>query len=74
MASGGALTAVARGDVEVEDGVLVLRRIHVAFTLKDVAADKRAAAERAHQVFRDRCPVYRSLYRAIQITTDMTFV
>ena len=60
--------------MEVEDGVLVLRRIHVAFSLRDVAADKRAAAERAHDVFKDKCPVYRSLYRAIQITTDMSFV
>ena len=74
MASGGALTAVARGEVEVEDGVLVLRRIHVVFTLKDVAEDTRPAAERAHQVFKDKCPVYRSLYRAIQITTDLTIV
>jgi uncharacterized OsmC-like protein len=54
----------------VEDGVLVLRRIHVVFRLAD-AADKAAAAERAHDVFKQKCPVYRSLYRAIDITTEL---
>jgi uncharacterized OsmC-like protein len=63
---------VARGEVEVEDGVLVLRRIHVVFTLNAVAAEKVAAAERAHEVFKPRCPIYRSLYRAIDITTELT--
>ena len=71
MASGDRLKAVARGAVEVEDGVLVLRRIHVVFTLKDAATDKVAAAERAHEVFKPKCPVYRSLYRAIDITTEL---
>ena len=58
--------------MEVEDGVLVLRRIRVAFVLKEVPADKIEAAQRAHQVFKDRCPVYRSLHRAIDITTELT--
>jgi len=62
---------VARGEVEVEEGVLVLRRIHVTFTLKNVDADKVEAAERAHDVFKPKCPVYRSLYKAIDITTDL---
>jgi uncharacterized OsmC-like protein len=66
------LTAVANGEVEAEDGVLVLRRIHVAFTLKDVQPDKMATARRAHEVFKDKCPVYRSIYRAISITTELT--
>lgn len=62
---------MARGEVEVEEGVLVLRRIHVVFTLKDVDADKRPAAERAHEVFKPKCPVYRSLHRSIDITTEL---
>jgi uncharacterized OsmC-like protein len=74
VASGDRLEAVARGEVEVEDGVLVLRRIHVVFTLKDVASDKVAAAERAHEVFKTKCPVYRSLHRAIDITTQLDMV
>jgi uncharacterized OsmC-like protein len=70
----GRLTAVAHGEVEVEDGVLVLRRIHVVFTLKEVEADKAAAAERAHEVFKPKCPVYRSLHRAIDITTELNLL
>ena len=51
--------------------MLVLRRIHVAFTLFETGADKAAAAERAHEVFKPKCPVYRSLHRAIAITTGL---
>ena len=64
---------MARGEVEVEDGVLVLRRIHVVFGLKDVDADKVAAAERAHEIFKPKCPIYRSLHTAIDITTELSF-
>jgi uncharacterized OsmC-like protein len=59
--------------VEVEEGVLVLRRIHVVFTLRGIAAEKVEAAQRAHQVFKERCPIYRSIYRAIDITTELGF-
>jgi uncharacterized OsmC-like protein len=62
---------LARGEVEVEEGVLVLRRVHVTFTLKGVSPDKVATAERAHEVFKPKCPIYRSLYRAIFITTAL---
>jgi uncharacterized OsmC-like protein len=43
------------------------------FTLNDVSPDKVEAAERAHAVFKDRCPVYRSLHRSIDVTTELTF-
>jgi hypothetical protein len=62
---------VAYGEVEVEEGVLVLRRIHVVFSLEHVAADKIDAATRAHEVFKMKCPVYRSVYRAIDVTTEL---
>ena len=67
----GHLAAVAHGEVETEDGVLVLRRIHVVFTLSGAAADKIDAATRAHEVFKMKCPVYRSVYRAIEVTTEL---
>lgn len=54
--------------------MLVLRRIHVVFTLKGVAPGKVTAAERAHDVFKDKCPVYRSVHRAIDVTTELTIV
>lgn len=43
----------------------------MAFTLLEPAADKVAAAERAHEVFKPKCPIYRSLHRAIAITTAL---
>jgi uncharacterized OsmC-like protein len=57
--------------VEVDEGVLVLRRIHVVFSLNGVPADKIESAQRAHDVFKTKCPVYRSVYRAIDVTTEL---
>jgi hypothetical protein len=66
---------LARGEVEAaEDGVLVLRRVHVALTLKDVSPDKVEAARRAHDGFKTKCPVYRSLHTAVDITTELSLV
>jgi uncharacterized OsmC-like protein len=71
VASGERLKAVAHGEVEADDGVLVLRRVHVVFTLSGVSPDKVETAERAHGAFKSKCPVYRSLHRAIEITTEL---
>ncbi len=65
------MTAVAHGEVEVEGGVLVLRRIHVVFVLTGAAEESTDAAHRAHDVFKIQCPVYRSIYRAIDVTTEL---
>jgi hypothetical protein len=43
-------------------------------TLKDLAADKVDTARRTHDVFKMKCPVYRSLYQAIEITTELAIV
>lgn len=64
--------AEGTGEVETEDGVLVLKRIHVVLRL-DAAEEHRAAAERVHGIFHDRCPVYRSLKAAVAITTSLVF-
>lgn len=68
------MTANAIGEVEVEEGVLVLKRIHVVLTLKEVAPEKVEAARRAHDAFKTKCPVYRSLHSAIDITTELNIV
>ena len=65
------MTALATGEVEAEDGVLVLRRIHVAFTLRQQDAAQAALARRAHEVFKPSCPVYRSIHTAVAITTEL---
>ena len=52
----------------------MIKRIHVAYTLKvDPGADG-AAIERAHEHHRGSCPVYRSIHRAIAITTSLDVV
>jgi uncharacterized OsmC-like protein len=61
------------GDVELEDKVLVIRRIHVVFEL-EAAPEHRQAAERAHGLFAMSCPLYRTLRSAIAITTELRFL
>ena len=64
--------AEAVGEIEKDEGVLVIRRIHVKMLLK-ANEDQRATAERVHGMYADRCPVYRSLRDAIAITTELIF-
>ena len=65
----GRLTADVRGDIENEDGVLVIRRIHITFTLR-APEEVRQTVERVHGVFADKCPLFRTLHNAIQITSS----
>ncbi len=69
----GRLTAEVRGEVESEDGVLVIRRIHVSHKLR-APQSAREVVERVHGVYAQKCPVYRSLYRAIEITSSYELV
>ena len=72
-ASGGRLIAKVRGEIESEDGVLVIRRIHIEFSLK-APEEQRATIDRVHGFFAEKCPIYRSLRAAIQITSAYTLV
>jgi uncharacterized OsmC-like protein len=58
------------GEIELEDHVLVIRRIHVRLRLRAAEAHRETAA-RVHGIFADKCPVYRSLKPAIQMTTEL---
>ena len=72
-ASNGRLTADVKGEVESEDGVLVIRRIHVAMRL--VAGEEaRATVERVHGIYAMHCPLYRTLHNAIQLTSSFDLV
>jgi uncharacterized OsmC-like protein len=66
------LTGDAAGEVEKEDGVLVIRRIHVTLRLK-AEEEHRETAVRVAGIFHDRCPVYRTLKPAIAMTTELVF-
>ncbi len=57
------------GEIETEDNVLVIRRIHVTYHLA-APPEARETVERAHRVHTEHCPVYRSLHTAIEITTE----
>ncbi len=71
-ASHGKLISETVGEVETDDGVLVIRRIHVKLRLQ-VPARHRETARRVHGFFADHCPVYRTLKPAIAITTELLF-
>ena len=58
-----------RGEVGKEDGVLVIRQVHVTYRLR-AGEEHRETVERVHAMHADRCPVYRTLENAIDITTE----
>ncbi|HEV3060252.1 MAG TPA: hypothetical protein VGY48_18560 [Vicinamibacterales bacterium] len=72
-ASDGRLTADVTGEVETEDGVLVIRRIKVAMRLK-ASADDRDTIERVHGFYAMRCPLYRTLHGAIALSSTVDIV
>jgi uncharacterized OsmC-like protein len=65
----GRLVGEAVGDVETENSVLVLRRIHVRLRLK-ARPEHGETVRRVHGFFAEACPVYRSLRAAIATTTE----
>jgi organic hydroperoxide reductase OsmC/OhrA len=60
----------ARGEIELEGNVLVIKRIHVRYSGVVIPADRRDAADRALATHQQACPVARSIQSAIAITTD----
>jgi uncharacterized OsmC-like protein len=72
-ASNGKLIAEVTGEVESEEGVLVIRRIHVAMQL--VAPEQsREVIERVHGIYAMRCPLYRTLHNAIELSSSYALV
>jgi uncharacterized OsmC-like protein len=70
-ASNGKLVGEVTGEVETEEGVLVIRRIHLALRL--VAPEQaRETVERVHGLYAMRCPLYRTLRNAIQLRSSFS--
>jgi uncharacterized OsmC-like protein len=69
-ASDGRLTAEVTGEVETEEGVLVIRRIHVRMQLA-APAGSRETVERVHGLYAMRCPLYRTLHKAIALSSSV---
>ena len=65
-ASEGRLKSEAAGEVENEDGVLVIKRIHVVYTLALDGEADREAVQRAFERHMPYCPVYRPIGSAIE--------
>ena len=61
----------ARGEVELEGKVLVLKRIEVTYTGLSPAEADAEKVQRVLAVHADGCPVARSLRGAIDITTRL---
>ncbi len=62
--------AQVEGEVETEEGVLVIRRIHVTYHLQAEPGSAEVVA-RVHGMHAGKCPVYRSLAGCIDITTEV---
>lgn len=61
------------GAVEEEDGVLVIRRIHVLMRL--VAPEEtREKVERMRRVYAMSCPLYRTLHNAIRLASSFELI
>ena len=69
-AGNGRLTADVTGEVETDEGVLVIRRIHVAMRLV-APEDTRTRVDRVHGVYAMRCPLYRTLHHAIALSSSV---
>ncbi len=65
------LVGRARGEVELEGKVLVLKRIAVSYTGLRYGPEQQAAVDRALAAHPGSCPVARSLEGAIEITTSL---
>ena len=66
------MAAEATGEIELEEKVLVIRRIHVKLKLRAEPAHAETA-NRVHGFFAEKCPVYRTLRNSIAITTELIF-
>jgi uncharacterized OsmC-like protein len=72
-AGGGRLTAEVTGEIETEEQVLVIRRIHVRMRL-EASPDVRDTVERVHGIYAMRCPLYRTLRNAIELSSSYELV
>jgi uncharacterized OsmC-like protein len=61
----------AVGEIEDEEGTLVLKRIHVVYRLALPPGAGRESVQRAFERHPEKCPVYRSIGAAVDITLDL---
>ena len=54
--------------------MLVIKRIHVRYTLRADPDADRAVIDRVHGIHAERCPVARSIRGAIDVSTELDVV
>lgn len=64
------LVAHARGDIELDDNVPVIKRIHVAYDGVEIPDNKRESVARALASHHRACPVTRSIGANMEISTS----
>jgi hypothetical protein len=72
-ASDGRLSADVVGEVEAEEGVLMIRRIHVTMRLA-ASGQVREVVERVHSMYAMHCPLYRTLRNSIALSSSVELV
>jgi uncharacterized OsmC-like protein len=66
----GRLISEAKGEIEKDGKVLVIRRIHVTYQLK-LKPEQQETAQKVHGFHADFCPVARSIKGSIEVTTEL---
>lgn len=65
------------GEIERENNVLVIKRIHIVYnlTIDTTLADEKAdAIQRVMNIHADACPVHKSIGDSIDITTELNLI
>ena len=65
------------GEIEKENNVLVIKRIHIIYNLiidAGLAAEKAEAIDRVMNIHANACPVHRSIGSSIDITTNLNLI
>jgi len=70
-AGDGRLRSDAIGEVEEEDGLLIVKRLHLTHHLRVDADADRDAIEQAHEYHVSRCDLAQTVIGCIDITTDL---
>ncbi|MBA2575411.1 MAG: OsmC family protein [Euzebyaceae bacterium] len=70
-AGDGRLRSVAVGEIELDGSVLVIKRIHVRYTLVVDDGVDTARIDRVMGIYADRCPVHRSISGCIDFTDEI---
>ena len=63
----------AKGEIEKDGKVLVIRRIHVAYHLK-LKPEHQETAQKVHGFHSDFCPVARSIKGSIEVSTELNMM